>query len=102
MANMYEPLMFTEIQRPMQYTMPDSMKRAWIHALRHGGFVQVTGVLTTGANQFCALGLLQFILGIDPRRFSWIMSPHDAQYIASMNDNGSSFAEIADWIEANL
>jgi hypothetical protein len=100
MANMNEPVLFVEA-RPA-HAMPETMKQEWLHVLRQGNFVQVKGALTTGANRFCALGLLQCVLGVSTLRFHWVLSPQNAQEIASMNDFGRSFAEIADWIEVNL
>jgi hypothetical protein len=100
MSNMNEPVLFAEAQPA--HAMPETMKLEWLRVLRQGNFVQVKGALTTGANRFCALGLLQYVLGVSPHCFHWVLSPKNAQYIASMNDSGRSFAEIADWIEANL
>lgn len=99
-----------------------SLKERWIEALRSGRYKQARGRLRKG-DCFCCLGVLCDLY--DPS--GWEMPSGETMYrdsisylpneinrvsgitgnlelqLAEMNDSGrKSFAEIADWIEANL
>lgn len=86
-----------------------SQKKKWVEALRSGEYEQYTGELkhkyASGGTAFCCLGVLQDLIGcrkksngdeLLPKR----VLPLDIQdRLASMNDNGRSFAQIATAIE---
>ncbi len=102
-------------------------KREWVEALRSGKYKQTKGALRHG-DAFCCLGVeceisgegrwapgageWEFVgRGSDNRSYGDL--PDDLRgkiglsiaaqvNLIRMNDTGSSFAEIADWIEANL
>jgi hypothetical protein len=97
--------------------MNKSWKHKWLKALRSGAYVQGKGRLYNPKEQtFCCIGVLGDIAGIqwDPDT-SYAMStlpepfmsitglPYStATRLAERNDNGWTFAEIADLIEATL
>lgn len=99
--------------------MDAELKAKWLAALRSGKYAQGDGKLRGTNGRFCCLGVLCDVY--DPTR--WQEHDRDAcfQYssntaflpteladgieeytLTTMNDNGVPFAEIADWIEANL
>lgn len=105
--------------------MSADLKNRWVEALRSGKYKQAQHSMRTGQNEFCCLGVLCDI--VDPE--GWVGGPDEdgeyvhylsdaafpldprkdfgllvaqAQHLAEANDGGDSFAEIADWIEANL
>lgn len=107
--------------------MDTELKRKWIEALRSGKYEQGADLLRSGDNKYCCLGVLCELVGeswefIKARR-AYVID-HDgaipcygmppdrvtddaglrghALKLSSMNDGGKSFAEIADYIEANL
>lgn len=107
--------------------MNAELKTKWLDALRGGLFAQGTEFMRRG-DWYCGLGVLcaiseqcKFTVSQQSsRRFEgvyevdaldgssasglvteWI-GDEAYQAIARMNDNGKSFAEIADWIEANV
>jgi len=102
-------------------------KAEWLAALRSGQYQQGKGLLFTGTG-FCCLGVYAEVLGV-PKRTSYTgsigydymltgnydaygiadrwasgLQKEDAVYLADTlnDDQGKTFAEIADWIEANL
>lgn len=100
----------------------DTQKKAgWLKALRFGGYKQTKGKLKSRQGAFCCLGLL---CEIQNREWRWrgegygmyqgslSISPdevvdsgvtmREARILADMNDGGSNFYEIADYIEAKL
>jgi len=103
-------------------------KSKWLEDLRSDKHVQGEGQLRTLDNRFCCLGVLCDLynpdgweenleewsygegpdycheIGVLPHDFRVDMGiDGDAQdHLIRMNDAGKSFAEIADWIEANL
>ena len=109
--------------------MEQSLKDKWIKALRSGDYEQIEGYLHT-PNGYCCLGVLTEVdLGSDCwnplgeydggksysygecESFEELHSTHQYEmgmttYVMSilieMNDSGSSFNDIADWIEENL
>lgn len=104
--------------------MTPDLKLMWIRALRSGKYQQDECGLRS-CDGFCCLGVLADIQGCEwrddkPFRGDERMSPalipagylrpkfaggisHAVQErLAEMNDNGSSFEQIADYIEKNL
>jgi hypothetical protein len=100
--------------------MDAKIKAAWITALRSGKFQQARGALRTPTNKFCCLGVLCEL--VHPDRWdnsgrewrhcdfgsmpSWevlaaagLDDDDSPETLANMNDEGRSFAEIADYIE---
>jgi hypothetical protein len=112
--------------------MKQDIKQRWVEALRSGKYKQGTGRLrdqnADGDDEFCCLGVLGDLY--DRNRWShgteYRVSPEDCRVgtviavlpsdvigdigltgaqqdqLAEMNDHGSSFEEIARWIEENL
>lgn len=98
-------------------------KAEWVAALRSGEYAQGTGLLRDFDNRFCCLGVL---CDLEYGRDAWVAGFGDGRYaingsiallhgellnkvgkwsmydLTNMNDSGSTFAEIADWIEANM
>lgn len=102
--------------------MSPELKAAWIADLLAHPELQGRGALRYSNNTFCCLGRLRDVAGLEwiPHG-KWFCTPggrtdlidnaelyelglcHSQQErLAGMNDDGISFAEIADWIEANL
>ena len=104
----------------------------WLEALRSGRYRQADGALRSDSGDlYCCIGVLCDIydpekwleglasglpskskelwawdgsLGDMPE---WLnlaigLSSHEEAHLIAMNDDGKSFTEIADWIEANL
>jgi hypothetical protein len=93
------------------------LKTKWVRALRGGQFKQTKGTLyNSHTNARCCLGVLLKVAdheGADRQGgtldAAYVGGPHvfgisdeHHEHLYNMNDNGQSFAEIADWIEANL
>lgn len=101
--------------------MNNMLKLKWVEALRYGGYRQTQGVLNNpDRTAFCCLGVLsKAVLGVtDPQRTEGsydviravVGSPHAdpcgppdvVTHLMLMNDDGFTFNEIADFIEANV
>jgi hypothetical protein len=98
--------------------MDAELKAKWVKALRSGEFLQGKTFLESGG-RYCCLGVLcrvqgatfaepEFGGGSDrlmtaflPERFGGNLGGR-SEALADMNDSGSSFAEIADYIEREL
>jgi hypothetical protein len=91
--------------------MDAHLKAKWVAALRSGEFKQGVGEFEFG-QRFCCLGVL-CVVANKPRHTgvgdNWYFadavlgSVEASTKLAHLNDNeGQSFAEIADYIEANL
>jgi hypothetical protein len=102
--------------------MDAQVKAKWVEALRSGKFKQCRAQLHNGRG-YCCLGVLAIVGGhtIDAKNDS-VLRPGetsrpldrtsygalgdfglvDRGKVIFMNDRGQSFAEIADYIEANL
>ena len=86
--------------------MDAGLKAKWIAALRSGEFKQGVGAYQTG-NEYCCLGVLCVVGGmpisaLDRDDYNFVDSAvgHDrAVQLASMNDSGATFSQIADWLE---
>lgn len=101
--------------------MNAEVKAKWLTALRDGSYRQAVGKLND-KNGFCCLGVLcdlvdntkwEEIHGYVEYRGKIYMPPHDVMEsvgldesvvdkVARMNDEGSSFAEIADFLERHV
>jgi len=96
--------------------MDANLKAKWIEALRSGKYKQTTHYLKDDQG-FCCLGVLCDIQGADfdairtefgtlslsssPQKYLGglgMMAPR----LTTLNDDGKSFAEIADYIEMNI
>lgn len=110
--------------------LPEDFKKKWIAALRSGEYKQgQTCLYSPDANSYCCLGVAGVLCGVATNQMAYksqfgtympheddLIAPplgmpgllsHDdlydtAHHLARMNDNGKSFSEIADYIEANL
>jgi hypothetical protein len=107
--------------------MKASVKKLWIRALRSGEFVQGHDQLRSGDGKhktYCCLGVLEHLYrkekgkvfttklskfgftSDEARNWAGLKEEFFApvqERLAGMNDNdGKTFEEIADWIEANL
>ena len=99
--------------------MDPETKARWVEALRSGKYTQTTRCLRDGTG-FCCIGVLADVVGVEWEKQVWqdgeaffemggdepvravgVPVPTQAALVA-MNDHGKSFAEIADYIEANL
>ena len=98
--------------------LPPEDKEAWVKALRSGDFKQAKGILCDHQrDSYCCLGVKLKLMGYEPGTVgelcypqltngTWVNvigvdEPARAELIR-MNDHGSTFEEIADWIEKNL
>lgn len=112
--------------------MNTKLKAKWVSELRSGNYTQARGALFRETEGYCCLGILCKAVGAEFEKVEgsaqwWPvldgkrLDPHNGdeyigrefrekigleqvpQYdLAKMNDSGKSFAEIADYIEANL
>jgi hypothetical protein len=99
--------------------MDQEIKTKWVAALRSGNYKQGRYVLRDESGFYCCLGVLCEVIGdeIEPteaylsvarRNELGLNADHpgtehsEQSHLAHMNDDGKSFAEIADYIEANL
>lgn len=100
--------------------MDAKLKQDWIDALRSGKYRQGRGRLCDDSSRYCCLGVLCAIQeppdvspdgtrtwdynpGYIPHRLSAGLRTSHKMRLMKMNDNGgSSFTEIADWIERNV
>lgn len=97
--------------------MDAETKAKWVSALRSGEYKQCTGFLQKDEG-FCCLGVLADQLGMPISKDGmgirregltpsygpiWvIVSEQAARKLAEMNDTGSTFAGIADYIEREM
>ena len=107
--------------------MDADLKAKWVEALRSEKYKQAIGLLKDG-DSFCCLGVLCSVMGADWTSGDPVLVKDDEEFplkdsmgdellgdsgvrlagikeqmlLAEMNDNGKSFAEIADYIEAHL
>jgi hypothetical protein len=101
--------------------MDKELKTKWVAALRSGSYKQCRFVLTKDGG-YCCLGVLhKLMVGIEPPQ-AWAcdISSEEKQAVVTnwepdhkiadghkddlirMNDEGKTFGEIADYIEANI
>lgn len=100
--------------------MDSETKAKWVAALRSDEYKQGRGCLRSEADEFCCLGVLADILDHKGWRrersrsaWSWRgglleILPEDVlnvwvqSVLTEVNDDGTPFSTIADWIEKNL
>lgn len=99
--------------------MDANLKAKWIAALRSGEYQQGAGLLfNEDERAYCCLGVLCAVSGLainadddcvvgdegrdDGCYFTIEAMVGDYKPLARLNDSGKSFAEIADYIEANI
>ena len=93
--------------------MDANLKAKWVEALRSGDFKQTTEGYFKHGKSFCCLGVLCVVAGEPPvleenKSGNWLFVDNEAglsdvsMRLASMNDDGASFADLADYIETNL
>lgn len=100
--------------------MDANLKSAWVAALRSGQYTQCTGTLENMNGHNCCLGVFAHVAGIPIvngggslvegmggyRPLDAYLAQSDRKRLWHMNDGYAvrkhSFAEIADWIEANI
>lgn len=95
--------------------MNPEIKKKWVEALRSGEYEQTEGQLRVDDEKgkpvgYCCLGVLCEVMGAkyiptrgraDAEKDAGLHED-DGFKLACMNDDGRSFREIADYIEANL
>lgn len=104
--------------------MNPELKAKWIEALRSGKYQQAKARLRTAESRFCCLGVLAEVQGATWDHFDcpfiagemvrakmgdWLkdnaaggLTMGQQTRLSDMNDTGSSFAQIADYIEEHL
>jgi hypothetical protein len=98
---------------PDENDLTPEQKANWLAGLRSGQYPQGQDVLGTPEYGLCCLGVFCVVNNIPfephetgcaegPRRLFDALGYDARGKLANMNDGGKSFAEIADWIEANL
>lgn len=110
----------------MAEKMDRELRDKWVAALRSGEYEQGTGWLLKigddGKKRYCCLGVLSEVCGVEwgepgasgeidpiegyrglvPKSLGGVLHDKYEAYLSTMNDVGSTFEEIADWIEENL
>lgn len=92
--------------------MRTDVKAKWVAALRSGTYEQCQGELQNGQS-YCCLGVLQTLTDIPTDESAEMLSYEQAyedlgltakeqDSLASMNDAGATFLEIAERIESEL
>lgn len=96
--------------------MDAELKTKWVEALRSGKYRQAKSILRNKDGAFCCLGVLCDVSGRslnisddgmtingDGYFPVWsIVGERHGRHLAEQNDRGSSFAQIADYIEKHL
>jgi hypothetical protein len=93
-----------------QLTKEELIRMAWITALRRDGGRQCDGQFIAKGNRVCALGLLGEVAGLSRRQIRhtrWMhkigelggLSYEETEIVWQGNDDGCTFAEIADVVE---
>ena len=102
--------------------MKAEIKQKWLEALRSGSYTQGRNALRSSDDSFCCLGVLCDLVARDKWHLEGARYAHSgyighlpgsvgaatevnsdqAFILMGMNDNGQSFGQIADWIEANI
>ena len=97
--------------------MNKKIKKLWVKALRSGKYKQAKHQLYVRFDHgYCCLGVLCAMQGarvdrwssenrrttLVPERYAHGLTDGQTYRLASMNDEGMSFAEIADYIEQRL
>ncbi len=106
-----------------EYKLPKEFATKWVEALRSGEYKQGVSDLKSSLG-YCCLGIACKIQGISDKEMFGKAYPKDITQrlhanippmllegavtlklivtLAKMNDGGTSFPEIADWIEENV
>jgi hypothetical protein len=111
---------------PDEERLSPEFKAKWLAALRSGKYEQGRGFLRSENDCYCCLGVALDLCGVVWKADSWRdgrygtaehgswaypiaperktlgLTLDQAHELASLNDMGKSFAEIADYIEKNL
>ena len=91
--------------------MNATIKAKWVEALRSGKYKQGIGRLyRPESNEYCCLGVLCRVADVDLEsdsslNYGLVFQPLGLRKywdLVEMNDNGSSFARIADYIETTV
>ncbi len=104
-----------------KYSLPRDFAEKWVAALRSGEYKQGKGALLDSSDCFCCLGVAGIVGGCSKRALQGYTllqgSFHNGMHcvapqilgknklvdeLTTMNDDGKSFPEIADWIEHNV
>ena len=107
-----------------QEKLPILFKKQWLKALRSGKYQQGKDNLRSTDNKFCCLGVAAHVVGctcITGKSYIENDSEYSSKIrgiskvpkiligngdipgeLADMNDRGTSFDDIADWIQENL
>lgn len=95
--------------------MDAQIKQKWVEALRSGEYEQTQKTLKY-RDGFCCLGVLCDLQGAEwkrvshkarvglsmPSKFAGGLSEKEQSKLMDLNDRGTEFPQIADYIEANL
>lgn len=99
----------SDVPQTTEKRLDRELKAKWLEALRSGQFKQCEGKLhRVLTDSYCCLGVLQSIASIPQSPAGELLDSKCGlqidvqQKLAGMNDDGDSFSEIADWIEANV
>lgn len=104
--------------------MDATLKTKWLEALRSGKYEQGRCLLRSSDDKFCCLGVLCDVADVqwspgagkfyamggelkaaylpDSFKESFGINDSEERILTQSNDDGSSFADIANYIEANL
>lgn len=95
--------------------MDSEIKALWVEALRSGEYKQGRYMLRSDVQTYCCLGVLKHLIEGDESvgnssygdglydEATACGLTRDVQWnLVNMNDQGKTFTEIADYIEANL
>lgn len=86
----------------MQVLEKTTTKTKFISALRSGKYEQHFGTMTDGQGKYCAMGVLHAMngdFGAEDVSLSLLIPSSLFSKIADMNDTGSTFGEIADFLD---
>jgi hypothetical protein len=103
----------------MEQKLDPEFKKKWVAALRSGKYKQGKGGLRNQHGEFCCLGVACDVMDPDAwdgtvmwRKYGALDTNLDfivlgngasiGNKLAQMNDNGKTFAQIADYIEENV
>lgn len=93
--------------------MDKAIKQKWVAALRSGKYRQARCFLMDHDGCMCCLGVLARLQGATLKslrgkntsrheKINGLVPCTVRIYLSDMNDDGKTFPEIADWIEANI
>lgn len=88
--------------------MDPGLKARWLTALRDGSYTQRHGGFIGGVRNGCVLQILLWVAErerVSHGAMPWLdlgVTDQIAAYLMAQNDMGRTFAQLADWIEANV